>query len=157
MLINDIPANGLHEDVSAKIQIPYLSKYQGKTEELGRELKYKGSIIGDHSRLFFSIPTARLDSQEYYYVHYLLDTGSPYTTLTHEALRCLYGKKADDYNVLFPSLLDIKIGGRYVVETHLSNPYPDEKNPTHNYHNVNLLGMNFLRKFQGYKLEGNFE
>ena len=62
ILINDIPANGLHEDVSVYLQIPYLSKYKGSTEELGRELKYKGSIIGDHSRLFFSIPTAQLNS-----------------------------------------------------------------------------------------------
>jgi hypothetical protein len=61
-LINDIPANGLHEDVSGFLKIPYLSKYKGSTEELRQKLKYKGKIIGDHSRLFFSIPTARENS-----------------------------------------------------------------------------------------------
>ena len=50
----------------------------------------------------------------------------------------------------------MSIGGN-VVETHLSNPSPTDKNPTHNYHNVNLLGMNFLRLFKGYKHEGDFK
>lgn len=83
ILINDIPADGLHKDVSDRLQIPYLSKYKEIQEELSQKLQYKGVIIGDHSRLFFSIPTARVNSQEYYNVHYLFDTGSPYTTLTH--------------------------------------------------------------------------
>lgn len=61
-LINEIPANGLHKDVSDILNIPYLSKYKGNKEELRRKFKYKGAIIGDHSRLFFSIPTARVNS-----------------------------------------------------------------------------------------------
>jgi hypothetical protein len=47
------------------------------------------------------------------------------------------------------------IGGN-VVETHLSNPNPTDNKPTHDYHNVNLLGMSFLRKFKGYRQEGDF-
>lgn len=43
------------------------------------------------------------------------------------------------------------------VRTHLSNPNPGEKNPTHNYHNVNLLGMNFLREFKEFKIIGGFK
>ena len=62
ILMNDIPANGLHEDVSIALSIPYLSKYKGSKEELSRKLKYEGKIIGDHSRLFFSIPTAGVNS-----------------------------------------------------------------------------------------------
>lgn len=83
ILINDIPPNGLKDNVSGWLQIPYLSKYEKSIEELNVKVKYEGRIIGDHSRLFFSLPTARENSSEYYNVHYLLDTGSPYTTLTH--------------------------------------------------------------------------
>jgi hypothetical protein len=101
ILTNDIPVDGLKQQVSTGLSIPYLSKYEGSKEELREKVKYRGKIIGDHSRLFFSIPTARENSQEYYYVHYLLNTGWPYTTLTHEALCCLYGKKADDHNTHF--------------------------------------------------------
>lgn len=83
ILINDIPPNGLKNDVSSWLQIPYLSKYEKSIEELKEKVKYEGVIIGDHSRLFFSIPTAMKNSSKYYNVHYLLDTASPYTTLTH--------------------------------------------------------------------------
>lgn len=62
ILVNDIPPNGLHKDVSGLLKIPYLSKYEGNKEELSRKFKYQGRIIGDHSRLFFSIPTARANS-----------------------------------------------------------------------------------------------
>ena len=62
ILIDDIPSNGLHEIVSTKLQIPYLSKYKESNEEIYQKLKYQGAIVGDHSRLFFSIPTAKLNS-----------------------------------------------------------------------------------------------
>lgn len=62
ILINDIPADGLHKDVSDRLQIPYLSKCKESLEELSQKVRYKGAIIGDHSRLFFSIPTARENS-----------------------------------------------------------------------------------------------
>ena len=32
----------------------------------------------------------------------------------------------------------------------------NDKNPSHNYHNVNRLGMNFLSLFTEYKEGGNF-
>ena len=59
ILINDISLNGLHKDVSVALKIPYLSKCEESIEEIRRKNKYEGAIIGDHSRLFFSIPTAR--------------------------------------------------------------------------------------------------
>lgn len=62
ILINDIPPNGLHKDVSEELQIPYLSEYKGSKEELSQKRQYKGAIIGDHLRIFFSIPTARENS-----------------------------------------------------------------------------------------------
>ena len=82
-LANDIPANGLKDTVSGLLQIEYLSKYKESIEELKEKVKYEGKIIGAHSRLFFSFPTARENSTEYYNIHYLLNTGSPRTTLTH--------------------------------------------------------------------------
>ena len=82
MSIPDISAEGLKDEVSDLLQIPYLSKYDKSIEELKEKVKYKGKIIGDQSRLFFSLPTARVNSTEYYNVHYILDTASPYTTLT---------------------------------------------------------------------------
>ena len=62
ILANDIPVDGLHNDVSGILKIPYLSKYEGSKEGLSRKFKYEGGIIGDRSRLLFSIPTARANS-----------------------------------------------------------------------------------------------
>ena len=53
ILNNDIPANGLHKNVSDGLKIPYLSNYKESQEELIQKLQYKGAIIGDHSRFFF--------------------------------------------------------------------------------------------------------
>ena len=58
----DIPLDGLRKNVSAKIGIPYLSKYEGDKQELSQKSLYNGVIMGNLSRLFFSIPTARENS-----------------------------------------------------------------------------------------------
>lgn len=58
----DIPPDGLRKDVSAMIGIPYLSKYKGDKQELSQKSIYNGVIMGNLSRLFFSIPTAKENS-----------------------------------------------------------------------------------------------
>lgn len=61
ILINDIPPKGLEGYVSLKLKTAYLSKYEGSQEKLLKMRKYQGAMIGDHSRIFFSIPTALYD------------------------------------------------------------------------------------------------
>ena len=51
---------------------------------------YKGIKVGHLPRLFISIPTKFYESDKYYNVHYLLNTGSPITTLTQKALSALH-------------------------------------------------------------------
>jgi hypothetical protein len=43
-----------------------------------------------------------------------------------------------------------------LIDFHPSNPDINDEKPSHNYHNVNLLGMNFLSSFIEYKEGGNF-
>jgi len=40
ILINDIPADGLHKNVSERLEIPYLSKFKGGKEELRQKIRY---------------------------------------------------------------------------------------------------------------------
>ena len=47
--------------------------------------------------------------------------------------------------------------GAQTVSVHRSDPNPGEENPTQNYRNVNLLGMNFLRKYKEAKIECDFD
>lgn len=50
---------------------------------------YRGVIVGKVDRLFISIPTKAPNQNRYYNIHYLLGPGSPFTTLTREALSIL--------------------------------------------------------------------
>ena len=51
---------------------------------------HEGVIMGVYLRLFVSIPTKHHNSNKYFNVHYLLDTGSPITTLTRKALCAIH-------------------------------------------------------------------
>ena len=58
----DIPAESVGTYISDHLNIPYLSKYEGGKEELKKIFKYEGKIIGNRSRIFISVPTARYNS-----------------------------------------------------------------------------------------------
>ena len=51
---------------------------------------YQGVIIGRMRRLFLTIPTKHPKINKFYNVHFLLDTGSPVTTLTYRALCAIH-------------------------------------------------------------------
>lgn len=84
--------------MSKRLGIPYLSEYNGTYEDLLKIHEYVGPIIGTYYKLFFSIPTAlkipnssETKAPKFFYVHYLLNTGSPISTLTYEAYTKLMG------------------------------------------------------------------
>lgn len=54
--------------------------------------------MGQMNRLFLSIPTKHPNINKFYNVHFLLDTGSPVTTLTRRALCTLHQLKYDSDN-----------------------------------------------------------
>ena len=51
---------------------------------------YDGIIVGLNYRLFVTVPTKHFALNKYYNVHYLLNTGSPITTLTRRALCAIH-------------------------------------------------------------------
>lgn len=58
-----------------------------------KETVYKVVIMGRMLRLFVSIPTKHPKVNRYYNVHYLLNAGSPITTLTRKALCAIHEKE----------------------------------------------------------------
>ena len=82
LLFDDIPADGLRNEVLDDLKILYLSKHKTSKEDLRLRFKYPAAIIGDRSRIFVSIPTSLDDSMDHFNVHYLIDTSSSTTTLT---------------------------------------------------------------------------
>ena len=63
------------------------------------QMQYNGAIIGAIHRIFFTIPTRHPKMRKYTNVHYLLDTGSSITTLTHRALCAIHEKQYSDHLV----------------------------------------------------------
>lgn len=106
-------------------------------------------MIGNLHRLFVSIPTSHPKINKFVNVHFLLDTGSPHTTLTHRAL-CAIHQRPISTEIIFPRQL-YQIGGK-LIHIHLSNPNPTDPNPSHAFHNVNLLGMDFLTKYEEFNI-----
>ena len=107
-------------------------------------------MIGRLNRLFVAIPTSHPEINEFVYVHFLLDTTSPHTTLTQRAL-CAIHQKPFSTDWKFPRQ-HYWIGGRR-VHIHLSNPNPINANPSHAFHSVNLLGMDFLTKYRRFNID----
>ena len=101
-------------------------------------------MIGNLHRLFVSIPTMHPEIKKFVNVHFLLDTTSPHTTLTHRAL-CAIHQRPFSTEIVFPRQT-YQIGGR-LIDIHLSNPNPTDKNASHDFHSVNILGMDFLTKY----------
>lgn len=106
-------------------------------------------MIGNLHRLFVSIPTAHPQINKFINVHFLLNTGSPHTTLTHRAL-CAINQIPFSTEVVFTRQL-YQIGGK-LIHIHLSNPSTTDVNRLHAFHNVNILGMDFLTKYQGFNI-----
>ena len=69
----------------------------------------------------------------------MLDIVSPSTTLTHQALRSIHQKHYSTEEMFQKHLY--QIGGTKIF-TKMSNP---SSFPTHNFENVNRLGMDFLK------------
>ena len=44
-----------------------------------------------------------------------------------------------------------------MIHIHLSNPNPQDPNPSHAFHKVNLLGMDFLIKYKRFNINVNEE
>jgi hypothetical protein len=107
-------------------------------------------MIGNLHRLFVSIPTAHPKINKFVNIHFLIDTGSPYTTLTRRAL-CAIHQRPFSTEIVFPRQM-YQIGGRK-IHIHLSKPNPTDLNPTHAFHNVNLLGMDFLSMYQKFSID----
>jgi hypothetical protein len=90
MQVYDFPEECLEKDVSPLLKVDYLSICEKSPKEILKKKVYRGIIIGLMSRLFVSIPTKHRNADKYYNIHYLVDTGSPITTLTRKALCAIH-------------------------------------------------------------------
>ena len=117
VLTSDLKSGDLHSSISCRLNKKYLSVCEESVDEILSTTKYHGIIYGQ-TRWFISIPTRPYEDKEenekkYKYVHFLVNSGSHITRLTHEALCALYEK---DYsvNTHFPGSMKMTIGSRQI-------------------------------------------
>jgi DNA-binding protein Fis len=125
VLLNDVRASDLRENVAKQLKVDYLSVFEG--ENGSNELH--GVIFGAHSRPMLSAVVHRSSSNKRN-VTFLLDTGSPQTYITAEVIEAIGIQQQS----LTGSPFKIKINNRVVLAAQSCNHFAD----------VNLLGADFL-------------
>jgi hypothetical protein len=80
ILLTDVNSRDIHEEISKKLNIKYLSNSHSDVELE----EVNGIIFGNNYRIFMSLPVKV--KKETKNIHFLLDTGSPRTFICEEAL-----------------------------------------------------------------------
>jgi len=122
MLLIDVNANDLHEEISKRLEIKYLS------DSLPIHASdVRGTVFGRNSRIFLSMT---LEMQEKVKnIHFLLDTGSPLTFLSQEVLNS-FGVETPDRPL------------RVRINNHLTTASLSPA--TSHYPDINILGTGYL-------------
>lgn len=131
-VITEIAGHRILEGMTYLGPVPQSSPY---LHELSA---FPGFIYGFHTRIILPLAVATRTQTDPRWSFFIVDTGSPQTYLSLEAWL-----KLD----LFGESATLVIGGRS-VKVKLSPPEPRLRE-------INLLGMDFLKCFLSWKLEGN--
>ena len=79
----DVYEGDLKGVISDLLKKKYLAVCQKSLQEINNQTTFNGVNYGDGFGMFVTIPTRPNARVPYLYVHYFLDSGSPFTTLTH--------------------------------------------------------------------------
>lgn len=127
VLLSDVHSNDLHHVISDRLYTSYL----GNAEE-GNFVEAAGIVWGSHNRVFVATVVKRKDMMKH--VHFLVDTGSPYTFMCEEALKSLHALPVDPV-----STVRVHINGHAVL-VHQS---PKDKH----FNDINVLGTDFMKTY----------
>ncbi len=134
VLLTDVHSKDLHEDISDKLNVKYL-----EIAESDDVKEAAGIVYGPHNQVFVATVIKRGDRLRH--VHFLVDTGSPFTYICNEALQSL------GVEVLDPkSPVRVRINGMPTTAMQSHGHFAD----------LNLLGTDFLMTF-GCVLTADFE
>ncbi|OCK91794.1 uncharacterized protein K441DRAFT_664376 [Cenococcum geophilum 1.58] len=127
ILLSDIDEEALHNEISTALGSAYLSETPHLTSPLAT---VDGIVFSKHHRVLFPL-VVRLPGKtsRSYVIHFLYDSGSPFTFLSQEACDKLFGTNA------VPSQFSIQINGD---RTNVNPP-----NASSHFEHVNLLGVDF--------------
>lgn len=134
VLLPDVHSKDLHENISNILNIKYL-----ETAESDDVKEAVGIVHGWHNRVFVSTVMKKGDRLRH--VHFLVDTGSPFTYICNEVLQSLGVEVSHPHT---PVTVHINGMPTIILQSH------------GHFDDVNLLGTNFM-KLHGCVLTANFE
>lgn len=129
-----VHSKDLHEDISDRLNVKYL-----EIAESDNVKEAPGIVYGPHNRVFVATVIKRGDRLRH--VHFLVDTGSPFTYICNEALQSLGIEVLDPKNPV-----RVRINGMPTTALQSHGHFAD----------LNLLGTDFLMTF-GCVLTADFD
>jgi hypothetical protein len=131
VLLTDVKSKDLHHDISRRLNTAYLS--DTSVSEHNETLnEVRGIVWGPHNRIFVPMIVKLKGKKKM--IHFLLDTGSPKTYLSQEAL--------SSFNVIMPNPnnpISVYINGRRI----LSFQSPENSH----FDDINIIGSDYLKTF----------
>ena len=130
ILLTDLTEKLLYDDIAKLLGVSYLADTQ---KPYAKEVS--GIIYGKNERLLISLVVEIKNKRKD--VIFIVDTGSPFTYISRNVLDSM-GYEAGGGNVVG------KINGeKFILQI---SPKFTEENKTSNFHELNILGMVFLRQ-----------
>ena len=127
VLLTDVHSDELHHEISKLLDTPYLED----AEDSGSK-EATGIVWGPHNRIF--VATVVKMSDKFKHVHFLVDTGSPFTYVCNEVLQSFNKTVSNPHN---PFRLDINGMPLLVLQS------PEDKH----FKDINILGTDFMKTF----------
>ena len=127
VLLTDVHSRDLHHDISIKLKKLYLQDIDNDNID-----KTEGIIWGPNSRIFVAM-VVRMGNKKKY-VHFIVDTGSPHTYMSHEVFTS-FGKMHLNPN----NPVSLYINGKPL----LVFQSPDKSH----FNEVNIIGVSYMKTF----------
>lgn len=128
VLLTDVHSNELHHEISSMLGTSYL-----EDAESGPVIETRGIVWGPHNRVF--VATVVKMGSRAKHVHFLIDTGSPFTYLCDEVLQS-FGKTVSNPHNPF----SVHVNGMPVLV--LLSP------ENRHFKDINILGTDFMKTFK---------
>ena len=127
LLLTDVHSNELHHEISSMLGTTYLN--DADTDDISEAT---GIVWGPHNRIF--IATVVRMGNKMKHVHFLVDTGSPFTYICDEGLQS-FGKTVSNPNNPFT----VHINGKPILVLQS----PEDKH----FKDINLLGTDYMKTY----------